>query len=125
MTWFFSEESTPVSERALDALASQAALVPALWYLEVTNVLAAAERAKRTSQVSVAAFLRKIRVFEIETERSDPSLAFTQLMPLCRTYKLTSYDAAYLELALRTDLPLVTLDKDLRRAAKKAGASVW
>ena len=50
-----------------------------------------------------------------------PERAFTQLLPLCRTHQLTSYDALYLELALRRHLPLATLDESLRRAAKKLG----
>lgn len=57
----------------------------------------------------------------IERDDEAASRAFSSLLPLCRTYQLTSYDAIYLDVAVRRNLPLATLDDDLRKAARKLG----
>jgi predicted nucleic acid-binding protein len=125
MTWFFPDEATAKSEAALDALVSASALVPSLWFLEVTNVLAMAERTKRSNEVTFQAFLKQLGELKLDVDVAAPDAAFARVLPLCRTYKLTSYDATYLELAQRTKLPLATLDKDLRTAAKKLDVDLW
>lgn len=124
MTWLFGDEGTPASAALLDRLETEAAVVPAHWALEVTNVLAMAEKRKRITAPTSAAFLKLLKTFEIETDAETAERAFAHLLPLCRTYGLTSYDAAYLELAARRHLPLASLDDDLRRGAKRLGITV-
>lgn len=65
-----------------------------------------------------------LAVLDIQVDFESYSRAFAQLISLCRAHKLTSYDAAYLDLALRTQLPLATLDDDLRAAATALGLMV-
>ena len=124
LSWHFPDEATPASSEILDRLESETALVPALWFLEVTNVLATAERRKRATAAKSTEFLTRLEDLEIEVDDEASGRAFAELLPLCRSHELTSYDAAYLELALRRRLPLATLDDDLRLAAKRLGIEV-
>ena len=124
MTWAFGDEATATSFTILDRLEVEAAVVPAHWFLEVTNVLAMAEKRKRITASKSAEFLTLLRTLDIQTDTETAERAFAHLLPLCRNHGLTSYDAAYLELATRQQLPLASLDDDLRRSAKKLGITV-
>ena len=98
-----------------------AALVPAWWFIEITNVLAMAERKGRITPRQSDAFIADLGKLGVERDDEAPDRAFTYLLTLCRTHQVTSYDAIYLDLALRRSLPLATLDADLRKAARKLG----
>ena len=124
MTWCFAEEATIESSKLQDRLERESALVPPHWFLEVTNVLAMAEKLKRIKPAKSAEFLSLLESLDIEVDGEPPARAFAQLLPLCRSHALTSYDAAYLELALRRRLPLATLDDGLRRGAIALGVEV-
>ena len=124
MAWCFPDEATSHSSMVLDRLENESALVPPHWFLEVTNVLAVAERRKRHTAEKSGEFLTRLEALEIEFDEDAPRRAFSHLLPLCRSHKLTSYDAAYLELAHCRRLPLATLDHDLRSAARKLGIEV-
>jgi predicted nucleic acid-binding protein len=119
MAWLFRDEATPNTTALLDRLRSETALVPGWWFIEVTNVLALAERKGRIAPTQSDAFIADLGKLGIERDDEAPNRAFTSLLPLCRTHRLTCYDAIYLELALRRDLPLATLDDDLRKTASK------
>ena len=121
MTWLFKDEATPKTAELLDRLAAETALVPAWWFIEVTNVLALAERKGRITAAESRAFISDLEKLDVDQDDQAPGRAFAHLLPLCRTHRLTSYDAIYLDLASRRNLPLATLDADLRKAAKKLG----
>jgi predicted nucleic acid-binding protein len=121
MTWLFQDEATAATRKLLDRLEAESALVPAWWFLELTNVLAIAERKGRITQAATSEFVSLLATLDFELDVEAPHRAFDHLLPLCRTFGLTSYDAMYLDLAIRRQLPLATLDDDLRRAAKKTG----
>ncbi len=122
VAWCFEDEISPLAERTLDLLAAgTGALTPAIWPLEVANALLMAERRKRITMAKVTALLQRILKLPIAVEPISPDHAFEHILPVARQHKLTEYDAAYLELALREALPLVTLDDKLRRAARSAG----
>jgi predicted nucleic acid-binding protein len=121
MTWLFEDERTQKTDEIQDRLANEAAIVPHHWPLEVANVLALAERRRRISRTDSEQFLQLLAVMVITVDRACEFEKIGQLLPLCREHGLTSYDSAYLELAIRMNLPIATLDKDLRRAATKAG----
>ena len=118
MAWCFSDEATPKAQKLLDRLEEESVLVPGLWFLEVANVLAMAEKRKRITAAKSTEFLSLVETFDIETDRESENRAFAHLLPLCRTHGLTSYDAVYLDLAARRKLPLASLDDDLRRCAR-------
>ncbi len=124
MTWCFGDQATQASSAILNRLERETALVPPHWFLEVTNVLAMAEKRRRIAPTASAEFLGLLGTLDVEVDDELPSRAFSQLMHLCRTHRLTSYDAAYLELAVRRQLPLASLDSDLRAGAERLGVSV-
>jgi predicted nucleic acid-binding protein len=124
MTWLFGDEATSKTADLLNRLAVETALVPAWWFVEIANVIALAERRGRISQAQSAAFIADLGVLDIERDEHGPARAFDYLLPLCRKHRLTSYDAIYLDLAVRRKVPLATLDDDLRSAAKKMGVPV-
>lgn len=121
MAWLFHDEATAKTEALLNRLATETALVPAWWFIEITNVLTLAERRGRITPLQSDAFIRDLSKLGIERDNEAPDRAFTHLLVLCRRHRLTSYDAIYLDLAIRRGLPLATRDDDLRKAAKKSG----
>ena len=101
------------------------AIVPSLWLLEVANGLLMIERRKSLTAVDADRGLLDLERFLAASADVDQSPSpMRQLADLARTYQLTAYDAAYLELAKRESLPLATLDKSLRAAAAKAGVAL-
>jgi predicted nucleic acid-binding protein len=121
MAWLFSDEATPKTAALLNRLATETALVPSWWFIEITNVLAMAESKGRITPTQSDAFVADLGKLGIERDDEAPDRAFTFLLSLCRRHRLTSYDAIYLDLAVRRNLPLATLDEDLRKSAKKLG----
>jgi predicted nucleic acid-binding protein len=124
MAWLFHDEATPKTTALLNRLATETALVPAWCFIEITNVLAMAERKARITARQSDAFIADLSKLGIERDNEAPDRAFTHLLALCRTHRLTSYDAIYLDVASRRTLPLATLDEDLRKAAKKLGITL-
>ena len=122
MPWFFPDEATPFTECLLDALGEQDLWAPALWVLECTNVLQSAQRRRRIDarrRAQIAAELGQLPV------RLDPATPdFVTLDRLAALHGLSAYDAAYLELALRRSLVLVSLDERLVAAARAVGHPV-
>lgn len=118
----FPDEASERAETVLDALASQGAWVPALWWFEVWNVLLVSERRGRITPPRSSAFLADLAALPIRVD-GDPHEV--TLLSLARTYQLTAYDAAYLELALRTASPLATFDEELVKAAPAAGVTLF
>jgi predicted nucleic acid-binding protein len=124
MTWAFADEATELTRALFRRLVTEATLVPAHWFLEVTNVLATSERRGRITVAESAQFLQTLNAISIETDSEATSRTFDNILSLSRTHSLTTYGAAYLDLALRRQLPLATLDDDLRRAATALGVQL-
>ena len=104
----------------LKALSDNDALVPNLWHLETSNVIVSAEKRGELKPGESENFITQLENLPIHVDALTAHQAFSRTINLARTYKLSTYDAAYLELAIREGLSLATLDKDLRKAAKKA-----
>ncbi len=122
--WFFLDEAAPPTDELLDRLNQDGrAVVAAHWSFEVSNTLLTAERRKRCSVAESNHFLGLLEALPIETDREPAPKASTAALALARTHNLTVYDAGYLELAMRRSLPLASLDKDLRAAARKVGVA--
>ncbi len=107
--------------KVLDALKQTSALVPGLWALEAANVVAKAEAKGLVTEARTQVFVATLTRLNITTDKATAAQALSDTLNLARRYKLSAYDAAYLELALREGLPLATLDLDLEKAARKAG----
>ena len=119
VAWCFEDEQVPFTEGVLDLLsAGTEAITPAIWPFEVANALLVAERRKRITLAQVTALLRRIEDLPISVEPIEAGRPFEQILSVGRQQNLSQYDAAYLELALRTGLPLATLDGKLREAAR-------
>lgn len=121
LAWCFQDEATPYTEDVLDRLRNAEALVPAIWPLEVANVLLASERQNRLTEADTAHFVELLASLPIvvEEERFIEALGF--VLALGRQQGLSAYDASYLELAARRGLPLATQDGRLSLAAKRVG----
>ena len=98
--------------------------MPAIWPSEVVNALLTAERRRRLAVAQTTQFLKRLDGFAISAEAAPPSQSFERVLPLSRQHRLTVYEAAYLELALRHGIPLATLDAALKKAAAAAGVTL-
>lgn len=124
MRWFFGDgkpQELAYAGKVLDAMKNDSAIVPVTWGLEVANVIAGAEAKGLVTEARSGAFLEMLEGVGIEVDEATFPRALADTLQLARRYKLSSYDASYLEVALRLGLPLATLDGDLRNAARKAG----
>ncbi|MCP9468666.1 MAG: type II toxin-antitoxin system VapC family toxin [Nitrospira sp.] len=124
MRWFFGDgkpQDLAYAGRVLDAMQETKAFVPMIWGLEVANAIAKAEAKALVTEARSETFLEMLEEVEIEVDAATFMHALSDTLHLARRYKLSAYDASYLELALRAGLPLATLDEDLQKAAKKAG----
>lgn len=112
-------------ESVLDALRERQALVPSLWALEACNVIARGEAKGLLTEARSQGFIVLLERLNIATDTATAAHAWSDTLHLARRYKLSAYDAAYLELALRTGFPLATLDADLNKAAHAAGVQAF
>ena len=124
LTWCFSDERTAATTAVLNHVVDQAAFAPAIWPLEVLNALVVAQRRGRCNAADRLRLTGFLRQLPITIDEDTLPHAWTTTAELADRFRLTIYDAAYLELAHRQSLPLATLDSDLRRAAKAVGVSL-
>ena len=114
VAWLLGDQDDPRAQAALDRLATEVALVPQVWHVEVRSALLQAERRRRLDSDEVDDCLRRVRELPVRTDAApDVEAAFA----LARAHRLSLYDALYLELALRSDASLATLDHALSAAA--------
>jgi predicted nucleic acid-binding protein len=125
VSWVARNQANTLTEAAADAVSANGAVVPVHFQLELVNALRQLERRGRLSSAVIDGFLAELPLLPLEIDRGAMDNVATAILPLARTHDLTLYDAAYLELALRTKLPLATRDKELRAAAVSAGASLF
>ena len=119
--WLFQDEASPEGYAALAVVGREGAVIPALWFVEITNVLVMAERRGRMEAAGLQEALRLLRSLPLIVDES-PLLTWSEpILQLMRAHHLTAYDASYLELARRRDLPLATKDRDLLAAAPAIG----
>ena len=124
LTWCFEEERTPATAGLLDQVGEAGAVTPMLWPFEALNGLLVAERRGRLNadrRQRLAGFLSALPI-KLDEETADR--VWTDISRLAERFRLSSYDAAYLELAQRRQLPLASLDRDLRNAAAALGLTV-
>ena len=117
MSWCFQDEANQYADAVLDSLSEATALVPSIWPLEVINVLLVAERRMRISEADSVRFTTLLSQLPIVVEYERAEQIMKDLLALARVKELSSYDASYLDLAMRKGLPLATLDKRLKQAA--------
>lgn len=118
MAWCFEDEATKYTDAVQEKLINHRAFVPAIWPLEVANVLLVAERKKRISKADSGRFIALLSQMPIEVGPSEPDRVFHDTLHLARQHRLSSYDASYLSLAIQMGLPIASLDKAIILAAK-------
>jgi predicted nucleic acid-binding protein len=125
MAWCFEADATPYTDHVLDRMElGEQAWVPVLWRLEVVNALLKAKRQRRISTERAKQFLHEMRDFTIEVDHECLDIADGEIFQLGLRHQLSSYDAAYLELAIRRRLPLASNDNNLILAAKASSVTL-
>ena len=118
--WLLEDEDHPIAEAAYQSVESGDAIVPEIWQFEIRNILITSARRRRISIDDVESLLTVVDELGMSTDL-EPNL--DAAMQLALTHNLTFYDALYLELAIRRNAQLATLDSDLARAATVEGLS--
>ncbi len=122
VAWFAPSQATDLSRRSRLVVEDEGAIVPFIFPIELANALVMLERRGRLGSVDVNMAIRGLELIDLQIDMTSCESAVRTLRPLAIAHRLTVYDAAYLELALRTGLPLATRDRDLMAAAVAAGA---
>jgi predicted nucleic acid-binding protein len=128
MRWLLASNKVSDQKYAVSVLKSllgAEAVVPNLWHLEVANVLLGATNRRDLELAELERFTAQLENLPITVDTLTANQVFGHTISLARAYRLSSYDAAYLELALREGLPLASLDKDLLKAAKKSDIEIY
>jgi predicted nucleic acid-binding protein len=123
LAWYFADESDPYADAVARSMKKAAAVVPALFPLEIANILVVGERRKRSTEAQSTAFLARLAKLPITVDGQTVGRAWSDTISLARAHGLSTYDAAYLELAIRESLPLASLDYQLKNAAYSAGVT--
>jgi len=123
ISWCFEETQTPYAVAVLDLVSQGAeAHVPSIWPLEVTNALVKAFRRRHITREELFEYAQRLGELRIAVDPEAAARAFTEVLMLAERYQLTTYDAAYLELAKRRNMPIATADGNILQAA--AGIAV-
>lgn len=121
LAWCFPDEKAALAQNVAEMFKrGDTAIAPSFWPHEVLNALLVGEKRKRISKELVRQFLDDLATLPIALEQVPSGIVFGRMQRLSREHGLTAYDAAYLDLALDSQLPLATLDDDLARACRNA-----
>ena len=124
MTVVFRDEATAATRKFFRTFANKPLLVPGIWHYEVANVLALSYRHGRIDRSQLLKSLKDLDTLQFEADETPPRELLADIIDLCRHHSLTAYDAAYLAVAMRRQLPLATLDKKLAMAAIDMGVEL-
>jgi predicted nucleic acid-binding protein len=125
LTWCFPDENSALAQRVAQMFKQgDSAIAPSFWPHEVLNALLVGEKRKRISTGLIRTFLTDLEALPIALQELEAADVFDRIQFLSRGHGLTTYDAAYLDLAQTSGLPLATLDDDLIRACSKTGVGL-
>ncbi|HUP60683.1 MAG TPA: type II toxin-antitoxin system VapC family toxin [Thermoanaerobaculia bacterium] len=126
IAWIHPAQATPETDGMLDAIAAGDSLVvPALWPLEVANAITVLRRRRKLTSDEARLAIEMIRELPVAIDHEAAAIALTRLADLASEHELTVYDATYIELASRRQLPLASNDARMKRAAAQAGVDLW
>ena len=120
----FSDERQPTDVQLLLEIGVEGALVTGLWHLEIANVVLVTERRKRIDRAERIRVMSELADLPLAIDDRTSELAWTETMTLADRHDLTVYDASYLELCIRSRLPLATRDKALQRTMSTLGLTI-
>jgi len=118
LAWIYQDEVSDVTQQIFELVANSRAWVPAIWRLEVANGLQTGVRRGRIDGAYRDLALGDLALLDISIDQDIDKYAWSSTLRLADRFRLTLYDAAYLELAQRRSLPLASLDEELRAAAR-------
>ena len=121
MAWVYSDERTSAVEHVLHVVIQSGGWVPVIWRLEVANALQQGIRQRRIDANLRDQAIADLAALNIATDAETNRFAWNETLTLADRFRLTLYDACYLELAQRRELPLATLDRELRAAGRTLG----
>lgn len=124
LAWHFPSEGSQATRDLLLRMERATVLVPLLWFSEVANGLVMGVRRSRTTNAAADEFIALLNTFELEVDDHSEHHAFTQALSYARQHVLSVYDAVYLDLAIRSGLPLATMDGPLAKAAVRHNVSI-
>lgn len=126
LTWCFPDEKAQKAQEISDLISTGETIsVPAFWRHELLNALLVGERRKRITPELIQAFIEELNMLAVKVDaQTTAATVFSVTYSLCRKHRLTAYDAAYLELAIRENQALATVDDDLRQAALAENVTV-
>jgi predicted nucleic acid-binding protein len=125
LAWCFPDETSDYADAVLVALEGKTLLVPSIWSLEIANAVLVGERRQRLNQPEIKQFTTLLESLSFLEDARAVAKHVEEVLPLARTHGLSAYDAAYLELSIRHNASLATLDAKLRKAAKLAGVTLF
>jgi predicted nucleic acid-binding protein len=125
LAWCFPDESSHSANAVLVALEDRTVFVPAIWSVEIANALLVGERRKRIRPPEIRRFVELLKGLSIFEDKQPFDEVVGIVLPLARDHRLSAYDAAYLEVAIRHTAPLATLDAGLQKAARMAGIRIF
>lgn len=124
LSWLLPDEHHAAADSLLGRLLDDVAIVPSIWYLEVANGLLSALNSKRLTVHQFDVCVERVEKLGVQMDQDSVEQLLPDILHISQQYRLTSYDASYIESAARNKLPFATLDKKLRAAAIKHGVEV-
>jgi predicted nucleic acid-binding protein len=124
VAWFFRDEQTEAVREVLGTVSQSGPVVPSLWRIEVANALQIATRRGRIDATYRDASIADLTILDILVDAESDRQVWGPTLNLADRFRLTLYDAVYLELAQRLALPLASLDRRLRDAGSALGLSL-
>jgi predicted nucleic acid-binding protein len=125
LAWCFADEQAAYPRAVLRSFVSISAWVPQLWHLEMANAFVIAEKRKRCTRADIAGWVTFLSALPISVDPETMKKGWYDILQLARAYELTTYDAAYLELAMRRKTALASQDEQLVQAAMRAGVDLY
>ncbi len=120
LAWALPDEPNLTLDPLCDRLTTEMATVPLIWPLEIGNVLLVAVKRGRLTARDMNRLVRELRALPVEVDVTSTEESLNEMLILARKFELSTYDASYIELAKRRDMPLATLDAKLRKACLSA-----
>jgi predicted nucleic acid-binding protein len=124
LAWCFPDEVSDYADSVLEQVETQTVIVPPIWAVEIANALLVGERRKRIRQPEIRRFVDLMNGLSIVEEKQPFADTVSNILPLAREYDLSAHDAAYLDVAIRHEIPLATFDGALQKACAKAGIKI-
>ena len=124
MSWCLNEGTIKASSKILNSITKYGIMAPGLWVYEVTNTLAVSVRKNKLTVSDVHGLMNDIQLLPIEFDKPTTE-NMSNIFHIANEYKLSAYDAAYIELALRANIPIASFDKEIVKVSGQLGIKIF